>query len=111
MNERVAPVENTTFRLTGVREGMPVYDLYNAKVGTVKHLQFPNESADDSMESDDTAINSAPGPVRTRLVKSGFIKINTGLLRKDAYATADQIEYVGGDGVQLSVSRDMLTRL
>jgi len=90
---------------------MPVYDLYNAKVGTVKHLQFPNESADDAMMSDDTAINNAPGPVRNRLLKSGFIKINTGLLRKDAYATADQIEYVGGDGVQLSVSREMLTRL
>jgi hypothetical protein len=111
MNERNAPVENTTFRLTGVREGMPVYDLYNAKVGTVKHMQFPNEAADDSMPADDSAIDNAPAPVRTRLLKSGFIKINTGLLRRDAYATADQIEYVGGDGVQLSVSRDTLTRL
>ena len=111
MNERAAPVENTNFRLTGIREGMPVYDLYNAKVGTVRHLQFPNEAADEAAVTDDTAIDSAPGPVRTRLLKSGFIKINTGLLRKDAYATAGQIEYVGADGVQLSVSRDMLTRL
>jgi hypothetical protein len=111
MNERVAQPDNASFRLMGIREGMPVYDLYNAKVGTVKHMQFPNEAADEALTTDDSAIDNAPGPVRSRLLKSGYIKINTGLLRRDAYATADQIEYVGGDGVQLSVSRDTLTRL
>ncbi len=111
MNERAASAQKANFRLIGIREGMPVYDLYNAKVGTVKSMQFPNEAADDEMTVDDAAIDSAPGPLRKRLVKSGFICINTGLLRKDAYATSDQIEYVGGDGVQLSISRDSLTRL
>lgn len=111
MHEQSAQVNNASFRLTGIREGMPVYDLYNAKVGTVKYMQFPNESASDETVVDDPTIDSAPASVRTRLLKSGFITINTGLLRKDAYATADQIEYVGSDGVQLSVSRETLIRL
>jgi hypothetical protein len=111
MSEQTDWAASANFRMTGIREGMPVYDLYNAKVGTIKHMQFPNEAAHEDMMVDDSSIDSAPGPVRTRLIKAGFIKIGTGLLRKDAYATSDQIEYVGSDGVQLSVSRETLTRL
>ncbi|MAS38083.1 MAG: hypothetical protein CL610_29070 [Anaerolineaceae bacterium] len=90
---------------------MPVFDLNNRRVGTVKHVQFADDMIEDAFVADDLTVQNADETVRRRLLKAGFIKINTGLLRRDQYATSDMIEYVGGDGVQLNVLRERLMKL
>jgi hypothetical protein len=97
--------------LAGIEEGMPVYDLNNERLGIIKHVQFPNDSADEGILVDDAYLQNTIGPLRMRLLKSGYIKIDTGWLRRDLYAMVDQIEQVAPDGVYLYVLRDRLTRL
>lgn len=111
MNQQVASVESTNGQLMGIQEGMPVFDLNNRRVGTVKHVQFADDMIEDAFVADDLTVQNADETVRRRLLKAGFIKINTGLLRRDQYATSDMIEYVGGDGVQLNVLRERLMKL
>jgi hypothetical protein len=110
MSQGLAQGTRAYDRLAGILEGMPVYDLHDRKVGTVKHVQFADDSVDEAMIVDDPSVHSAPPPVRMRLLKSGYIRIGTGFLSRDCYVTPDQIEYLGSDGVQLNVLRNQLMR-
>jgi hypothetical protein len=97
--------------LLEIREGMPVFDRYDEKVGTVRYVRYGDDSADETVPSDDPRVDNAPKALRARMLKSGYFRINNGLLRRDRYATADTIARVADDGIYLNTSKDMLMTL
>ena len=97
--------------LIGIQKNMPVFDVNSQRVGTVKYIQFADDTADETLVVDDPRVQKAPTPLRMRLLKSGFIRVDTGLLSKDCYASSDQISGVFDQGVQLKVLRNELLTL
>lgn len=105
-----------------VHEGMTVYDRRGDKVGKVSlvfsgvHELLPEGHGIAVMGVDENLLPDAiralfppdrvPAEVRERLLLTGFVKINAGLLVADRYALADQIESVGSDTVRLKVNKN-----
>lgn len=110
-----------------VREGMTVVDSKGEKVGKVEGLQMGNPEAvtEQGNEVQDTGFlgniaeafvgderePDVPGPLRARLLRSGYIKVDGGfLIETDRYVPADQIASVSGDTVHLKVPKDRLVK-
>lgn len=93
-----------------VREGMPVFDRDNAKVGAVTLVFMGSDSDDDTLTLSDMPqdIQNMPREIALRLVDSGFVEINTGLIRGRRYASADQIAHITDEGVWLKIWEDGL---
>lgn len=129
------PFEEETWPkiMAQIYEGMTVYDRDGDKIGTVRkvYLGTVSEAQDDrglgaattaapALEENSlldgffkalAAVNPVPEPVRQRLLRQGFIQINTsGILTADRYATPDQIEGVSDDSVSLRVPYDALMK-
>jgi hypothetical protein len=127
-----APHEGQSI-LTQISEGMPVYDRENDKVGTVRSVHLGAVSVEDDRRGLGPATTSAeeatdsslledfarifapealPEPVRARLLRHGFIRIDTtGLFAADRYAMPEQIGSVSGDRVTLQVTgKELLQR-
>ena len=129
------PFEEETWPkiMAQIHEGMTVYDRDGDKIGTVRkvYLGTVSEAQDDrglgaattdapALEENSlldgffkalAAVNPVPEPVRQRLLRQGFIQINTsGILAADRYATPDQIEGVSDDSVSLRVPYDALMK-
>jgi hypothetical protein len=116
--------------IMNIREGMTVYARDGKKVGRVEDVQFGDEDlsqpgvetsdAQDVRKMDETLVdvvaqafslpNRAPEEIRERLLRYGYMKVDTGLLASDRYVEADQIADVNGDRVELSVTRDELVK-
>jgi hypothetical protein len=118
--------------LTQISEDMAVYDRQNDKVGTVRSIHLGAVSVEDderglgpaTTSAEDAADSSPledfarifapdtiPAPVRARLLRHGFIRINTtGLFAADRYAMPEQIASVSGDRVTLRVAREELLK-
>lgn len=91
-----------------VREGMQVADLGGAKIGKVVLVKMGDPEAL-TAEHDPGAEPYLPDELAERLLRTGFIKIDRkGLLKRDVYAAADEIDAVDGDLVRLSVPVDVL---
>ena len=119
--------------LSRVREGMPVYDRTNHKIGTVEELYLgavsekaneqgrgaatapdpntrPDNIASDIAEAL-TGNENIPEELRSRLLREGYIRLNaTGLFAADRYILPDQIGLVSSEGVTLRVTRDELIK-
>jgi hypothetical protein len=110
-----------------VHEGMTVVDSAGEKVGTVEGLKMGdpgaateqgNEFQDQGFLGDvaevfgDEREPDVPGPMRARLLRSGYIKIDSPgfLIETDRYVPADQIASVTGDTVRLRVVKDSLAK-
>jgi|SRR6266536_5127133 len=111
-----------------VHEGMTVVDSAGKKVGTVEGLKMGdpgaateqgNELQDQGLLGDiaealggDEREPDVPGPIRTRLLRSGYIKVDSPgfLIETDRYVAADQIASVTGDTVRLRVGKDALIK-
>ena len=107
--------------VTFVEEGMTVIDRQGKKIGKVS-LAFPGTNT--TLSGDQAAIGTGVDEarlseearlslplamlpeIRQRLLQSGFIRIDTGLLTRDRYALPDQIETVTSDSVYLGVDKD-----
>lgn len=117
--------------LTNVKEGMAVVDLAGDRVGTVRVVRFSDENPNTpeaevatarTYEKPDSLVedfaealvadpaDDMPETLRARLVQAGYIRIDTGLLRSDRFATADQVAGVHEDHVHLNVSIDELVK-
>jgi len=97
--------------LLEIHEGMLVFDRNEDKVGTVRYVRHGDDSADDMTPSDDSRVDNAARALRARMLKSGFFRINNGLLRRDCYATPDVVAWVADGGVHLNVAKDLMMTL
>jgi len=114
-----------------VHEGMSVYDSRNHKIGTVRNLYFgatgagPNDpeakgvSAPSPDIRDDSIVDEVaqalvgedmPDVLRNRLLNSGYVRVDTGVLHSDRYVLPEQISHVDADHVHLKVDRDELIK-
>ena len=116
-----------TIMLSHVNEGSDVYDAHGQRVGTVKHVhvgeaQFASEAS--MPPTLDTAVSGIPEDVerllsrsgiepevRQRLLSSGFLYVDTGLLRADRLVTPAKVANVAEDRVELNVTKDDLIRV
>ena len=115
--------------LHSIREGMEVYDINGDKIGTVDYVQFGDEdvttpgaetqtAADPAMHRDDslmeniaeafTADNDLPEQLAAQMIREGYIKIGTGILRSDRYALMSQVASVTGERIDLNIDKDTL---
>lgn len=116
--------------LLQIHTGMKVYDRDEKEVGTIEYVQFTDENLDEPgpetatstvektepyrnslVESIAKAIggtDNVPEEIREKLLREGFIKIDTGILSPDAYALPKQVSNVAGDKVYLDASHDQL---
>lgn len=129
------PFEEETWSniMSQIYEGMSVYDRDGDKIGTVRkvYLGTVSEAQDerglgaataDTPEPEErslvddffnvlAAVNPVPEPVRQRLLRQGFVRINTsGILTADRYVLPDQIEGVSDDSVSLRVPYEALMK-
>jgi hypothetical protein len=119
--------------LTRIYEGMTVYDSAGEKIGTVERIYFGevSQEADERGGGPETATSPdrgeswliedvakaifvgdrVPEPLRQRLLRHGFIRIDSaGLFAADRYVTPGQIADVSDDRVTLRVTRDQLIK-
>ncbi|MBE0690555.1 MAG: hypothetical protein IH587_10595 [Anaerolineae bacterium] len=121
------PTNLTTY----AREDMDVFDLNGDKIGQVEFVRLSDENAsteypetatpgtvsdqNDSLIEDIAEVFSdwprIPQEMRQRLLRSGFIRIDRGLLKSDVVATPEQISSVTEDAVYLNVAEDGLLKL
>ncbi len=117
--------------LNQVHEEMRVYDSNGDEIGKVRKVflgevsdemhergKGPATAPDPEMRDDSLIDNLAkafsaddplPEALRGRLLRQGFIRIDTaGLFASDRYATPDQIESVSDDTVRLNLTKDEL---
>jgi len=125
-------MQTPTNMLAHVEKNMDVYDARGNKIGTVDHVQFGDEDparpgpetataktmptqADHTLVEDFaeaiTAASHIPQAMRSRLIRYGFVKLDTGFLRSDRYILPDQIDRVMDDYVQLSATRSDLIKV
>jgi hypothetical protein len=113
--------------LNAVQTGMKVVDSAGDEIGTVGDVSMGDPEAATTAGNEPratgvvgqvaAAINPASGepnvpePLRSRLVREGYIKIDAGLLGSaDRYASSEQVERVDGDRVVLNVTKEELDR-
>ena len=118
--------------LTQIADGMTVYDRKDDKVGLVRSVHLGAVSVEDDKRGLGPATTSAeenadssfledfarlfapgtiPEPLRARLLRHGFIRIDTtGLFAADRFAMPEQIVSVSGDRVTLQVTREELIK-
>jgi hypothetical protein len=110
-----------------VREGMTVVDSEGNKVGKVEAVKMgdPQAATEQGNELQDTGLlgdiaevfapgerePDVPGPMRARLLRSGYIKVDGGFFfGTDRYVTPEQLHHVEGDTVHLRAMKDQLVK-
>lgn len=107
-----------------IREGMTVYDRSGESIGKVESLRFGDEAVarGDSPEGfrDDSLIDNLveaiwpddmPEAERAALLSEGYFVLDAeGLLAKDRYVRAAQIDAVTAEGIRLNVERGGLAK-
>jgi len=114
-----------------VKEGMHVIDTNGEELGTIHSIQFSDEDRSKPGPETTTAAEAyyennsffrtlvkalrgkvdLPDEVAARLMREGYIRIDGGIARSDAYATMDQIAHTHDDHVHLNVAEGQLIRL
>lgn len=108
--------------LKDVQEGMTVYDHRGHKIGKVNlvylgaNAAFPGAIGLPAGVLDEALIPDAvrdtvppdrvPEVIRRRLFRTGFLKLNTGLLTPDRFVLLNQVKAVLRNGIYLSVGKD-----
>jgi hypothetical protein len=110
-----------------VRDGMKVVDSEGKNVGKVEFVKMgdPGAATEQGNELQDTGLMGdiaeavagderepdVPGPMRARLLRSGYVKVDGGFFfGTDRYVTPDQIANVMGDTVHLRAMKDELVK-
>ncbi len=106
--------------LANAREGMTVYDATGEEIGSVGEVRMADQEAADLqpaqvdtdsggsvVESATDAIAGTDDDVSTRMLQSGYFKLDSkGLFASDKYVLPTTIESVDADGVRLNVDKD-----
>lgn len=96
--------------LAWVREGMPVYDRDDRKIGKVTDVKL-GDGADDVPVNKPAAFYKLPPELQSRLAQHGFIQISRGFLARDVIATPEQIAELTDDHLRLNVGKESLVTL
>ena len=106
-----------------IREGMPVVDAAGEDVGKVEYFEMGNPEAATAAGNEPQpssglleaaaetitpgeAEPDLPEPLRTRLRRTGFLKIDgPGLFERDRYVSSERIRDVSNDQVHLAVRK------
>lgn len=111
--------------IAAVQEGMPVVDRAGEEIGTVEFVKMgdPEAVTGEGQTAGDAGLGAliaktfgagepgVPPSEAARMVRLGFLKVDTkGLFARDVYVAADQVANVRQDTVELTVSRDELTK-
>jgi hypothetical protein len=133
---QTSPAHRSGTILEQIREGMQVVDSQEKEVGKVKSVFFgamadqpdyegvgaatnqgsspelyPSDTLTSAIAEAFTGSDQVPEEVRSRLIHSGFIRIDrAGLFSRDAFVMPDQIASVSEDLVYLSVTKDHLLK-
>lgn len=126
MSEQVTSGDRPIFEtqvIELVEMNMTVVDVAGERLGHVSYIHMGDPEAD-TTEGEDYQTPGilrwvwrgivgsepkTPEPFRSRLLRHGFIKINTpGRTAHDLYASADFVQAVAGETVTLSVATDQL---
>jgi hypothetical protein len=116
--------------LMQIHTGMKVYDRNEHEIGTIEYVQFTDEDSDSPgpetatetadktspdrngfMETIARAIDGGddlPEELRQKLLREGYIKIDTGILKSDVFALPNQVSSVSDENVYLEATRDEL---
>jgi hypothetical protein len=111
----------TQQQLNQIVEGMEVYDSDGARIGTVEAVRL-GEGAVKSSNTDIVTMAEAvteslggrkdlPTILYARLYEEGFIRVNRGLLRRDAIIFPHQVDDVGEESIYLKVEHSELTKI
>ncbi len=120
----------TNAQMTQIHNDLPVFDSAGEEIGKVTYVQIGDEdpsTPDVEVATDQrpavgnnsfiedladvfTPETNIPDEMMARMRRYGFIRIDTGLLRSDRFALADQIAHVRHDRVTLNVRQDELLR-
>lgn len=101
--------------IADAREGMSVVDESGDEIGTVKEVRMGNPeavtSAGQSMETDLGFMGDVADAFggsddlsehdQERLARVGFLRVDRGLLKGDAYVAGDRVLRVSGDTVHV----------
>ena len=113
--------------ITRIQQGMRVVDAVGDEIGKVEYVQDgdpqavtlagnehrPTDMADEIVQAvvPDQEEPDVPDPLRTRLRRTGYVKIGGhGLLGHDRYVSSEQVGSVTNDEVRLSVRKSALIR-
>ena len=101
-----------------VREGMRVVDAKGDDIGTVEEFKMGdpeamttrgNESHPGEPVWPDDDEPKVPEPIRSDLLRMGFVKIDTGdIFDRDLYVRADVVDAVSNDTVTLTLPKERL---
>ncbi len=116
--------------LLQIQTGMKVYDRNKDEIGTIEYVQFTDEDPDSPgpetatstldktsadrnsfMDSIVRAVDGGddlPDEVRQKLLRDGYIRIDTGILKSDVFALPQQVSSVSSEKVYLEATRDEL---
>ena len=112
-------------QMSRVQEGMRVVDARGDEVGKVEFVRMGDPEAITTEGNDgrptelmgriasavfpDEREPDVPEPLRTNLLRTGYVKIDGPDLKDtDRYASSEQVRDVSGDTVRLSVARRQL---
>ena len=110
-----------------VQEGMRVVDATGEEVGKVAYVKMGDPEAATTQGNEPVApglterfadvvapggrVPDVPDPLRTNLLRTGFIKIKGhGLFAKDRYVSIERVRDVLDDEVRLDVAKDSLDK-
>jgi len=109
-----------------VQEGMRVVDATGEDIGKVAYVKMGDPDAVTTQGNERTTTGlterfaevvapdgepDMPEPLRTNLLRTGFIKIKGhGLFSKDHYVSSERVRDVSGDDVRLDVAKDSLEK-
>jgi hypothetical protein len=100
--DKIGPIEK-------VFEGMRVVDVNGDEVGKVELVKMGDPEAVTIQGQDEDLMPQVPHPFAERLLRVGFLRVDRkGILARDAYVAAPEIDRVEGDIVYLNVPKDML---
>jgi len=108
-----------------VRAGMRVVDAHNDDVGTVDEMSMGDPEAVTTAGNEPRATGGlmrdiaeaisvdrpepdVPDPLRSRLLREGYLKVKRGPLGGHVYVSGEQLARTDGDRVVLRVARDDL---
>ena len=93
--------------LTAARQGMPVYDRENKKIGKVRLVQLGDESDLDPIPKPE-GFYKLPAEAQRHLAREGFVMLDSGWFSRSRYVAASQIAEVVNDSVMLNVDGNQL---